>query len=454
MGPDLAAPLQVIAAWLNVQRDYEHIPGLSAGIVVGQELVWSDGFGYADLSLGTAATDSTIYSICSISKLFTAMAIMQLRDQGRLDLDDPLSGHLPWFHVRQAHPGSGPITIRSLLTHSSGLPKESDYPYWTDPAFPFPNQEQLRGTLCEQETLYPASTVYEYSNLGASLLGQVIAEKSGSSYEQTIRDHILQPLGLADTRPELPESLRRTRLATGYSMKSRDGSRQELAFFQARALAPAVGFSSSVQDLARFAAWQFRALAEIEDPVLSGNTLREMQRVHWTDADGENPRGLGFWIKRLDGTTLLSHPGGCPGYLSHLLLIPRKEWAFIVMVNGLGVNVDQYVEGMLRILRSYEDEEEAEIAPAVDLADYCGDYHSLWVGESLIVPWKGKLAAFHLRYPDQKKPDLRLKHVEGDVFRRIRDDGDPGEELRFERNETGRVIRYWQNGQYVDRADL
>lgn len=451
---NFSEPLIVIAAWIEAQRDYENIPSISAGIVVDEELIWSNGFGYSDLGLKVLATDSTIYSICSISKLFTSIAIMQLRDQGKLDLDDNISEHLPWFNIEQAHPKSAPVTIRSLLTHSSGLPRESDYPYWTDPEFPFPNQEQLRERLSEQETLYPASTVFQYSNLGLSLLGEIVAEKSGVSYEKYVYENILNRLRLSDTRPELPESLRREQLATGYSVESREGSREELAFFQARAIAPAAGFSSSVKDLAKFASWQFKALEVIEDPVLSGNTLREMQRVHWMEPDGEVTRGLGFGVGKLDDMTIVGHSGGCPGYQSQFRLIPKKKWAFIVMVNGLGTNTYRYVEGMYHILKSYEKEEIAEIPPEVNLEDYGGKYFSFWGGESIIVPWKGKLAIFNLRSPNQKKPGMIMKHVEGDIFKRVRDDEKVGEEIKFERNENGKVIRFWQHSQYVNKINL
>jgi hypothetical protein len=105
-------------------------------------------------------------------------------------------------------------------------------------------------------------------------------------------------------------------------------------------------------------------------------------------------------------------------------------------------------------VKSYEKEESEEIAPDVDLGDYSGDYYSIWVGESITVPWRGKLAAFFLRYPDQKRPDLLMKHIEGDIFRRIRDDGNLGEEIRFERNEDNQVVRFWQNSQYVEKIDL
>jgi hypothetical protein len=170
--------------------------------------------------------------------------------------------------------------------------------------------------------------------------------------------------------------------------------------------------------------------------------------------------GFVFALPVILGLFVMSGCARNPQALSAPTLIARRgdtSWDYVALGDstptGYGL-LESYVEGTLRILSSYEDEDRAETAPGVDLADYCGDYQSLWVGESPIVPWKGKLAAFFLRYPDQKKPDLRMVHVEGDVFRRVRDDGDLGEEIRFERNETGRVIRYWQNSQYVDRAGL
>lgn len=450
---DFSQPLQVIAAWLEAQKDYENIPGISAGIVVDQNLIWSDGFGYSDLNSKALATDSTIYSICSISKLFTSIAIMQLRDQGKLDLDDNISEHISWFNIDQIYPQSAPVTIRSLLTHSSGLPKDSDYPYWTDPEFPFPDLEQLKEKLAEQKTLYPASTVYQYSNLGLSLLGEIVAEKSGVSYDDFVYENILKPLKLLDTRPELPESLRRGRLATGYSVESREGLRKELALFQARAIAAAAGFSSSVKDLSKFASWQFKTLNVIEDPVLSGNTLREMQRAHWMEPNGEVTRGLGFQLGKLDNMTIVGHAGGCPGYRTQLRLIPNKKWAFIVMVNGLGTNTYQYVEGMYHILKSYEKEKFVENGPEINLEDYSGAYYSFWDGENIMVPWKGKLAIFNLRSPNQKSPVMIMKHVEGDIFIHVRSDERQGEEIRFERNENGEVVRLWLQSQYYNKTN-
>jgi len=230
---ELAPALAVIDTWLEAQRDYDMLPGISAAIVQDQVIIWSKGYGMADLDTKYPATDETIYSICSISKLFTSVAIMKLRDAGKLQLEDRVADLLPWFDLKQQWEDSGPITVRSLLTHSSGLPRESAYPYWTGPDFPFPTSEQLKSKLGSQKTLYPASTYFQYSNLGLSLLGEIIAEVSGLPYAEYIRQHILEKLKLNDTHPSLPESIWGRQLASGYSAKKRDGSRDKVALFQA-----------------------------------------------------------------------------------------------------------------------------------------------------------------------------------------------------------------------------
>lgn len=94
---------------------------------------------------------------CSISKLFTSVAVLQQRDAGKVHLDDPVAKYLPWVGIQDVHPDDEPITVRGLLTHSSGLPRESDYPYWTAEGYPFPTHDEIVGRLRQQQTLYPAS---------------------------------------------------------------------------------------------------------------------------------------------------------------------------------------------------------------------------------------------------------------------------------------------------------
>ena len=448
---DFSEALRLIDAWLEAQRDYDHLPGLSVAIVVDQELLWSKGYGMADLEKKVPASPKTIYSICSISKLFTSVAMMQLRDAGKLRLDDLVSDHLPWFNIKQQYPDSGPITIRSLLTHSSGLPREADYPYWTRPDFPFPSLEQVKAKLGTQKTLYPPSTYFQYSNLGMTLLGEIVAEVSGMPYHQYIQEKILKPLGLADTRTKLPESLWRGKLATGYSALKRDGTREMLPLFQARGIAPAAGFSSTVEDLARFASWQFRLLEKGGEEVLKASTLREMHRVHWVDPDWETTWGLGFEVWKADGRMMVGHGGSCPGYRSTLNIDIPHKWAFIVMINAQGVSPGKYATGMRDILKKASNTVEEEKV-AVDLEDYAGYYNEQpWWGEKVVLPWKGKLAVLSLPSENPAKSLTLLKHIRGDTFRRLRKDKTLGEEVIFERDESGKVVRMWQHSNYSDK---
>ena len=149
--PRVATVLELIELWMDAQVDYEDIPGVTMGIVHDQDLIWSKGFGYSHVESETPAAPDTIYSICSISKLFTSISLMQLRDEGLLRLDDPIADHLPWFTIQDSHPETGAIDLQGVLTHSAGLPRESDHPYWTGPDYPFPTRDQIIDSLLAGE---------------------------------------------------------------------------------------------------------------------------------------------------------------------------------------------------------------------------------------------------------------------------------------------------------------
>ena len=172
--PDVKAALDVLSAWIDSQRAYSGLPGVSLSVVHDQELVWAAGFGWADVERRIPATPDTRYRIASITKTFTATAILQLRDAGRLQLDDPLTKHLPWFALASKHADAPPITIRHLLTHTAGLPREAAFPYWTD--FVFPTAEGLREGLTRQESVLATETQWKYSNLGLALAGDVVRQ--------------------------------------------------------------------------------------------------------------------------------------------------------------------------------------------------------------------------------------------------------------------------------------
>ena len=139
---DVQGAQRLFTAWLEGQMLSRHLPGVVVGVVADQELIWATGFGLADTGKKLPMTSQTKFRMASHSKLFTATAVMQLREQGKLRLDDPVSKYLPWFKVKPADSDDPPITIEELLTHTSGLPREAG-PHWT--TFEFPTTEQLRG---------------------------------------------------------------------------------------------------------------------------------------------------------------------------------------------------------------------------------------------------------------------------------------------------------------------
>jgi CubicO group peptidase (beta-lactamase class C family) len=442
------AALQVAQIWLDAARAYDRIPGLSAAIVADQELVWSGGSGYADLARRDPATPSTIYSICSISKLFTSLAVLQLRDQGKLRLDDPVAKHLSWFNIKRTFSDAPEITIEGLLTHASGLPRESDHGYWS-PDWVFPTREEIMNRLGNQETLYPAEKYFQYSNLGLTLAGEIVSAASGKPYADYVTANLLSPLGLTSTTPEIPLAERGHRLAVGYGPWKREGDRKVLPVFQVRGIAPAAGYASTALDLSKFAMWQFRLLKNGGNEVLSANTLREMRRVHFVDPDFNTMWGLGFAVQRNDNKTFVGHGGSCPGYQTALTMRDEDRIGVVVMTNAIDAGPGEMAQ------RVYDLVGPAIVAARTDstpkpfdasLAAYLGSYDNAWGGETAVVQWEGGIALLYLPTQNPLRALTKLRKTGEHTFRRVRSDDTLGEAYVFEMGPDGKAVRMRVNG--------
>ncbi|PWT88736.1 MAG: hypothetical protein C5B54_10090 [Acidobacteria bacterium] len=436
--------IRLAQEWTDAALAYDRIPGASAGFVVDQKLIWSKGFGYADVEQKKLATPETIYGICSISKLFTAISVMQQRDAGKLRLDDPVSKFLPYVNLPPANKDATAPTVESLLTHSSGLPREGAQPYWTDPDFAFPTKEALIQGMKSEKMLYPPERYFQYSNLGFTLAGEVVEKTSGQEYRQYVTEAILKPLSLSHTTPFLPEDQRGKLLATGYGSMTREGTREKMPFYDARGIAPAAGFASNVIDLASFTSWQFRLLDKGGTEVLNANTLREMHRVHWVDPDWNTTWGLGFAIGHSDDETVVGHGGHCPGYFTTLRMDDRKKQAAIVLTNAMNVVPEKYTKQIFKIIGpALEEAKKGEESKktSTDFERFAGVYQSAW-GETIVVPWKEGLAAVDVP-TDTPMDDLtELKFIDQQTFRRVRKDSDDlGEEVVFELGPDGKVTK-------------
>ena len=148
---DYSEAYQLIEYWLDAQKDYEKIPGLTSIITDKNETRWVGSYGLAD-GINPMNVEST-FSICSISKLFTSVALMQLVEDGKLNLDDRIQDVLPWFDINNDFDDAPNLTLKSILSHSSGLPRESNHPYWSWPDFPFPTKESVLNELKNQKML-------------------------------------------------------------------------------------------------------------------------------------------------------------------------------------------------------------------------------------------------------------------------------------------------------------
>ncbi|MDQ3145314.1 MAG: beta-lactamase family protein [Pseudomonadota bacterium] len=465
--PKVAAKLRIADKWMATQLAHEGVPGASVAIVHDQQIIWSRGFGHANVEARVPATSQTRYSICSISKLFTSMAAMRERDAGRLDIDKPIGTYIDWYKIKDVEKPDGPVTARGIMSHVAGLPREADTPYWTRAEFP--DLASVKSRLAEQSNLYRAYDYQQYSNLGMTLLGEAVASTSRQGYHDYIRAHFLTPLGLTRTTSELPERLYGKELAVGYQARKAGWDRKPFPFYTVNALAPAAGFASTVEDLGKFASWQFRLLEQGGDTILKSSTLREMQRVHWMTPDKPDETwGLGFASFQHAGKTMIGHGGYCPGYRASLMMRPQDKLAYIVMVNVNDANPGKYA-------RELYDLTAADIGKAVsaakavptaatvpapvtgkqkpDLAIYEGSYSTPRYDDDVYISAYGDdLLVAPLYTASVAKDAEKFRHVSGNLFRRVRADDSLAEELRFDLDASGRAIRAWHHSNYVDRT--
>jgi CubicO group peptidase (beta-lactamase class C family) len=455
--PEVQGALKAADAWLEGFYIYERLAGMSAGIVLDQELIWSAGYGYSNVEAQRPADADTIYSVCSISKLFTSIAIMQLRDAGKLRLSDPLDNYLEWISATNTHDDSRPITIESLLTHSSGLLRNTERPIWNGPEFPFPTLDELKQTLDLQETAYQPQTLYHYSNLAFALLGEVVHQRSGQTYQEYLKENILGVLELSDTRAYYPNELRGEQLAIGYAGMGRSGTRLPLEAFDTRAFAPAAGLTSSVTDLGSFASWQFRLLENGGDEVLSVGTLREMHRIHWVNPDLTTTQGIGFYVDQLDDNTVVQHGGDCPGYVTNLSMIPKEKVASIVLTNAGDAPATRLSHSVLKVITAAIKGSETPYERTVpDLSIYEGNYDSLdsgYGGEQAIRQWGDQLVSISIPSNDLGDAMSRLEFDNGHEFLSVRDGEAPQDSYIFEIGSDGKAARIYQDGVYWTRIE-
>ncbi|MCC5477220.1 serine hydrolase domain-containing protein [Streptomyces barringtoniae] len=291
-------------------------PSLVAAVARGGQAVWHGARTSVD---GHGPDENVQYRIGSITKTFTAVLVMRLRDEGLLDLGDPLEKHLPGT-------GAGEATIAELLAHTAGLAAESPGPWWE--RTPGTLRPELSDVLGEQPLLHPIGRRHHYSNPGYTVLGALVAELRGDPWEEVLRSEILEPLGLHRTsaQPQAPH-------AGGWAVHPWADAMLPEPLEDLGRMAPAGQLWSTTGDLARFAAF----LAAGDDRVLSAASVREMRTpaapAEAADVLDGATYGLGLQIQRRDGRLLVGHSGSLPGFLANLTLSVEDDVAAVVLAN-------------------------------------------------------------------------------------------------------------------------
>ena len=304
--------------YIRARMDEFHVPGLSIAILKDGKIVKAAGYGLEDVDRRIAAAPETVYKIGSVSKQFIAAGIMLLAKEGRLAIDDPLRKHLD-----EAPSSWQPITIRQLLTHTSGLVRES-------PGFdPMKDQSDIDVVRAAYASplLFEPGAKWTYSNVGYQALAEIITRVSRRPWPQYLHDQIFRPAGMRETVP--------TNMTVGLPSRARGytGTDNRQAAEEWVALRPSGAFLSTVLDLAK---WD-RALST--DSVLSEEIRREM----WTQVrlnDGSShPYGFGWHVNRLGGRRIVRHGGGLPGFAAEFTRFVDDGVSIVALANGNDVDL-------------------------------------------------------------------------------------------------------------------
>jgi CubicO group peptidase (beta-lactamase class C family) len=320
---DYAYTKQYISWLIEKEMSSNDIVGLSIALVDDQKVVWKRGFGYADKQANIPASPETVYNLGSIAKVFTATAAMQLAEQGKMDINQPLKKYLPEFSVRTRFPDAPPVTPHNIMTQHSGLPSNLVHGMSARNPEPFMNVvQESRG----EYMAFPPDYVFAYSNLGFTLLGAAIARVSGEDYPAYMDEHILKPL-------EMDHSAFVARIP---GKAYRNG--REVEAFPLRDL-PSGGLNSSVDDISHFMEMVFAGGTYKGRRILKPDTLAEMMRPQNANIplDFDFRMGLGWMLSGVDvarAGTVASHGGTTLNYHTLMAVLPEHKLGVVVMSNS------------------------------------------------------------------------------------------------------------------------
>ena len=416
------------------QRD-KRLPSIAAAVTRAGEPVWETAVGAADVRAEREATPDTQYRVGSITKTFTAAAIMQLRDDGKLDLEDRLDAYIEGAaHVP---------TLRRLLSHTSGLQRETQDDAWLRAQFAA--VPELVETFDRAEQVLPPGARFHYSNLAFALLGIVVERVSGVPYREYVEQRLLRPLGLARTSFDPQEPA-----ATGYLVQPYVDAAWEETPVQTGAWIAAGQLWGTVRDLCRWAAF----LAEPDESVLRRETVAEMRTVQSIDdhARWTGGYGLGLMLRRQGERIFAGHGGSMPGFIAGVYVSPSDKVAAAVLTNSSSAAVGDLVLALVAATAARwpvpPEPWRVEQPPPDEVVPLLG----IWFmeGDQVVIRWRD--GALEARFPDDPEwAEPAVLRREGDDRWRIASGWEHGELLRVERDGDGTVTRLVLAGYPVTR---
>lgn len=400
-----------------------HIPGAAFVLVKDGRVIFSKGYGYADLKKETPVVPvQTVFRVGSVSKVFTATAVMQLVDGGKLDLHADVNQYLTTFKLRNPYPQ--PVTLAELLTHSAGLDASVIGIATRSPTRVAPIEEFLAGKM--PPVMMPPGKIYSYSSYGVALEGYLVQKISGEPFDAYIGQHILQPLDMHNSSFQLTPELA-THLATGYEYHRGRYAPQPIDYFN---ISPAAGLYSTAADMARFLSAQMEDGRYDGSRILSERSAREMHRRQFTDDPRLAGRTFGFYERFVNGRRAIGHGGNIRGFASLLMLMPKEHVGFFVAFNR---DESRFEDSLINSFfdRFYPaangDDPPAPLhVPAPDLKKFTGRYQSnpysrLTFEKLITLYWQFRITAnpdgsLEFHYPHDFKPSARWTPLAPNYF--------------------------------------
>jgi CubicO group peptidase (beta-lactamase class C family) len=439
----VADAAQYAGEWVEYRQRTLRIPGVSVAVRHDDEVLLSASFGLADIAHEVPLTTGHLFRIASHSKVFTATAIMLLAERDELSLDHRVGQLLDWL---PAGDGIGRRRVRDLLAHAGGVIRDGlDADFW-HLARPFPARDALRASVVSEAPVLDVSESFKYSNIGYSILGQVIEAVTGVSYHDFVIEHIVQRLGLTSTGPEPgPDEI--ACMATGYGSRRYGLERVALPAVDTQAMASATGFYSTAEDLCRFGAAHFLGNTEL----LTDESKREMQHEHWkVEGSRGGHYGFGFQVSCIDDRRLVGHGGGFPGYITYTCIDPADRIVVSVLTNAIDGPAESLANGVVRLINravQQTTKAPAELGHAADLDRFTGRFSDLWTTTD-IVRLDRQVLAINPDLPDPISDASELERVDAATLRIAKTSGydSPGEHVRYERDADDQVIRVRYGG--------